>query len=161
MIETSKFDDDVKLVTSMQIPKNGISDGDTIDHTKIMRGKVVDFDASDGFEFSQPESNRRVVIEMPKGSRGVPSKNAHNGDTDDYLLPPGSLSVVRVDPDGTIFATPLEQHGKKEILDSMENNLNGVKLDADSFEELERRTLLGSIQKNVQKLFQKSVQLVE
>lgn len=152
LIETSKFDDDVKLVTSMQIPKNGISDGDTIDHTKIMRGKVVDFDASDGFEFSQPESNRRVVIEMPKGSRGVPSKNAHNGDTDDYLLPPGSLSVVRVDPDGTIFATPLEQHGKKEILDSMENNLNGVKLDANSFEELERRTLLGSIQKERSKL---------
>jgi hypothetical protein len=152
LIETSKFDDDVKLVTSMQIPKNGISDGDTIDHTKIMRGKVVDFDASDGFEFSQPESNRRVVIEMPKGSRGVPSKNAHNGDTDDYLLPPGSLSVVRVDPDGTIFATPLEQHGKKEILDSMENNLNGVKLDADSFEELERRALLGSIQKERSKV---------
>ena len=152
LMETSKFDDDVKLVTSMQIPKNGISDGDTIDHTKIMRGKVVDFDAKDGFEFSQPEANRRVVIEVPKGSRGVPSKNAHNGDTDDYLLPPGSLSIVRVDPDGTIFATPLEQHGKKEILDSMENNLNGVKLDADSFEELERRTLLGSIQKERSKL---------
>ena len=152
LMETSKFDDDVKLVTSMQIPKNGISDGDTIDHTKIMRGKVVDFDASDGFEFSQPEANRRVVIEVPKGSRGIPSKNGHNGDTDNYLLPPGSLSVVRVDPDGTIFATPLEQHGKKEILDSMENNLNGVKLDADSFEELERRALLGSIQKERSKV---------
>jgi len=152
LIETSKFDDDVKLVTSMQIPKNGISDGDTIDHTKIMRGKVVDFDTSDGFDFSQPEANRRVVIEMPKGSRGVPSKNAHNGDTDDYLLPPGSLSVVRVDPDGTIFATPLEQHGKKEILDDMEKNLNGIELGADSLEELERRTLLSSISKERSKV---------
>ena len=34
----------------------------------------------------------------------------------------------------------------------MENNLNGVKLDADSFEELERRALLGSIQKERSKV---------
>ena len=152
LMESSRFDDDVKLVTSMDIPKNGISDGDTIDHAKIVRGQVVDFDAKDGFDFNQPEANRRVIIEMPKGSRGMPSKNSHNGETDNYLIPPGSLSVVRVDSDGTIFATPLEQHGKKEILDTMESNLNGVTLDADSFEELERRTLLGSIQKERSKI---------
>ena len=152
LMDSSKVDDDVRIVTSMDIPKNGISDGDTIDHTKIVRGKVADFDTIDNTDIVQPSSSRRVVIDVPKGSRGVPSKNSHDGEPDNLLIPPGSLAVARVDPDGTIYATPLKQHSKSDVLNDMEKNLMSVDLEEGSLEELERRALLSSIKREKSKI---------
>lgn len=111
-----ELEQDMSVVSSISVDER-LEPGTIIEHGGPLRGLLVSSEASDAFTFAQPQNSQRAIIMMPKGSKGMHSKNAHNGDADGMLIPPGSLEVLRVEPDGTVVLTPNKQKSTSELID--------------------------------------------
>lgn len=116
LLDKSTVDEDMSMIVSFEIPDD-LAPGQLIDHGGPVRGLLVPEQASENFPFASPSSSKRAIVILPKGSHAMHAKNAHNGDTDGVIIPPGSLEVVRVDPDGTVLLMPSSQKTAPDVID--------------------------------------------
>jgi hypothetical protein len=131
IIDKSLTDEDMSVVMSFELNES-LQPGHIIEHGGPVRGLLVPSEASDNFKYSSPTGSTRAVVILPKGSRAMHAKNAHNGDADGVLLPPGSLEVVNVDPDGTLYLMPSGQKTANEIIDDSIKAFESIEADPGS-----------------------------
>ena len=126
LLDSSIVDEDISIIAALDV-SDDLKLGHVIDHGAPLRGLLVPHDASESFNFASPDTRQRAIITIPKGARALHSKNAHNGETDGVLMPPGSLEVVSVDPDGRIILMPSRQKTSHDFIDDAINAIDSVK----------------------------------
>lgn len=139
LLDSSAIDEDMSIVASFEL-QDDLTPGQIIDHGGPLRGLLVPGQNSENFTFASPSSSKRAIIVLPKGTRAMHAKNGHNGDADGMILPPGSLEVMRVDPDGTVLLMPSGQKTSQNVIDDTIKAFDSVNAPAGSpaAEEIQR-----------------------
>ena len=140
VLERSTTDADMSFVAAMELDDD-LTPGTKIDHGGPIRGLLIDGQSADSLKFADPSTAKRVMVTTPAGSRAMHTKNGHDGDTDGVLIPPGTLEVMKVDPDGTVVLMPTRQKTKSEVLGDLADSIDSVDAERGSLADSEKRAL--------------------
>lgn len=140
VLEQSTIDADMSFVAAIELDDD-LTPGTKIDHGGPIRGLLIDGQSADGLKFADPSTAKRVMVTMPAGSRAMHTKNGHDGDTDGVLIPPGTLEVMKVDPDGTVVLMPARQKTKSEVLGDLADSIDSIDAERGSLADSEKRAL--------------------
>jgi hypothetical protein len=145
LLDDTEVSEDVEVHLAMADDNIEVGAGELFDIPHITRGKIIDADSSTEMGSNELATSRRIKIIVPAGSRGMPDKNAHNGDIDDMILPPGSFVVVDVDSDGTVTMIPHYQKSAPEVLETMLEDIRSLPAPENDLERLERERIAVAI----------------
>ena len=145
LLDDTEVSEDVEVHLAMASGDYEVGAGEIFDIPHITRGKIIDADSSTDMGSNELSTSRRIKIIVPAGSRGMPDKNAHNGDIDDMILPPGSFVVVDVDSDGTVTVIPHYQKSAPEVLETMLEDIRSLPAPENDLERLERERIAVAI----------------
>ena len=145
LLDDTEVSEDVEVHLAMADDNIEVGTGELFDIPHITRGKIIDADSSTEMGSNELATSRRIKIIVPAGSRGMPDKNAHNGDIDDMILPPGSFVVVDVDSDGTVTVIPHYQKSAPEVLETMLEDIRSLPAPENDLERLERERIAVAI----------------
>lgn len=145
LLDDTEVSEDVEVHLAMADDNIEVGAGELFDIPHITRGKIIDADSSTEMGSNELATSRRIKIIVPAGSRGMPDKNAHNGDIDDMILPPGSFVVVDVDSDGTVTVIPHYQKSAPEVLETMLEDIRSFPAPENDLERLERERIAVAI----------------
>ena len=131
--------------TTVRASIDGVGDisvGSVISHESMIHGRIAGSDNDDmsmGIPDNQGQSIRIVV---PKGGRGVVRKNAENEFDESFIIPPGELTIISVDDDGTLVAIPTKQKNLQEVSQGLSSRVKRLPATDSPAELSERNRLL-------------------
>ena len=150
ILERATTDTDMSFIAAIELDEDLVQ-GAKIDHSGPLRGLLIDGESADSLKLAEPQTTKRVMVMVPKGSRAMHTKNAHDGDTDGVLIPPGTLEVMKVDPDGTVVLMPTRQKTKSEVLIELLDSVDGIDAERASFADSEKRALKSVLRQELKK----------
>lgn len=119
-----------------------ISVGSVISHESMIHGRITGPENEDASLSIPDNQGRSIRIVVPKGGRGVLRKNAENEFDESFIIPPGELTIISVDDDGTLVAIPTKQMSLKEVSQGLSSKVKRLPPTESAGEISERNRLL-------------------